>query len=360
MKEIIVGFITSFLVVLVTTPSLIKVAKLKQLVDIPGEERKLHVRRIPTIGGIIIFAAILFAFSLWLPTGPTVSYDILIERSLDLKYLTSALIILFFVGVKDDIIGVSPMKKLLALTFVGFILVIMGDFRITNFDGLLGLYQIPYWASVLLSFFVYIVIVNAFNLIDGVDGLAASQGLIIAIFFAIWFYLIDNETLVLLSVVLAGAMLGFLFFNFSPAKIFMGDSGSMTIGVIVSLLAIWLISKDNNQMIYPLNQIRTPLVAMALLAYPLSDTLRIFTIRTMQGKSPFAADKNHIHHKMIANGLSHRQIVLFVLLYSILMVSMVVLTSTFGPNLSLASLLIFDFLLIYILMKIKGKNADKS
>ena len=118
MKEIIVGFITSFLVVLVTTPSLIKVAKLKQLVDIPGEERKLHVRRIPTIGGIIIFAAILFAFALWLPAGPNVSYDILIERSLDLKYLTASLIILFFVGVKDDIIGVSPMKKLLALLLI--------------------------------------------------------------------------------------------------------------------------------------------------------------------------------------------------------------------------------------------------
>lgn len=357
MKEIIVGFLTSFIVVLVTTPSLIKVAKLKQLVDIPGDARKLHDRRIPTIGGIIIFASILFAFSLWLPTGPLVSCDILSERSTDLKYLTSALILLFFVGVKDDIIGISPMKKLLALTFVGFILVIMGNFRISNFDGLLGLYEIPYWASVLLSFFVYIVIVNAFNLIDGVDGLAASQGFIIAIFFAIWFYMLGNQTLLLLSSVLAGAMLGFLFFNFSPAKIFMGDSGSMTIGVIVSLLAIWLINKDNSMLNAPFDHIRTPIIAMVLLAYPLTDTLRVFTIRALKGKSPFEADKNHIHHKMLANGLNHKQIVFSVLAYSMLMVVCAIATAALDPNLSLLVLILFDITLIYALMKLKGKNA---
>jgi UDP-GlcNAc:undecaprenyl-phosphate GlcNAc-1-phosphate transferase len=359
-KEIIIGFITSFSVVIITTPSLIKVAKLKQLVDVPGESRKLHSRRVPTIGGIIIFAAILFSFSLWLPVGGNVNYDILLERAVDLKYLTAALIILFFIGVKDDIIGVSPMKKLLALTFVGFILVIMGDFRITNFDGLLGLYEIPYWASVLLSFFVYIVIVNAFNLIDGVDGLAASQGLLIALFFAVWYYMLDNQTLLLLSAVLAGAMLGFLFFNFNPAKIFMGDSGSMTIGVIVSLLAIWLISKDNSMMAYPFDQIRTPLVAMTLLAYPLTDTLRIFTIRAFQGKSPFAADKNHIHHKMLENGLNHKKIMLFVSIYSVLMVLTATITAILDPNLALVVLLLVDFLLIFILMKIKGKNGENS
>ena len=360
MKEIIVGFLTSFFVVLVTTPSLIKVAKLKQLVDVPGEDRKLHSRRVPTIGGIIIFASILFAFALWLPANPTVSFDNLLERTLDLKYLTAALIILFFIGVKDDIIGVSPIKKLLSLALVGFILVIMGDFRITNFDGLLGLYEIPYWASVLLSFFVYIVIVNAFNLIDGVDGLAASQGLIIAIFFATWFYLLGNQTLVLLSAVLAGALLGFLFFNFSPAKIFMGDSGSMTIGVIVSLLAIWLISKDNSQMNYPFDQLRTPLAAMTLLAYPLTDTIRVFTMRAIKGKSPFQADKNHIHHKMLLNGLNHKQIVLFVTIYSILMVGVLLLSNGLEPNLSLIILLAFNVLFTYILMKIKGKHAKSS
>jgi UDP-N-acetylmuramyl pentapeptide phosphotransferase/UDP-N-acetylglucosamine-1-phosphate transferase len=233
----------------------------------------------------------------------------------------------------------------------------MGDFRITNFDGLLGLYEIPYWASVMLSFFVYIVIVNAFNLIDGVDGLASSQGYLIAVYFTFWFYLLNDQTLLLLSAVLAGALLGFLFFNFNPAKIFMGDSGSMTIGVIVSLLAIWLISSDNSQLMAPFDQIRTPILAMAFLSYPLTDTLRIFTIRTLQGKSPFAADKNHIHHKMLANGYGHKMVVLSVSIYSILIVLMAILTAGFEPNLSLLILLIFDFILIYIMMKIKPKGV---
>ena len=357
MKEIVVGFLTSFAVVLLTTPSLIKVAKLKHLVDVPGEDRKLHSRRVPTIGGIIIFASILFSFALWLPANVTHSAEQLLERLIELKYLTTALILLFFVGVKDDIIGVSPMKKLLILTVAGFILVIMGDFRITNFDGLLGLYEIPYWASVLLSFFVYIVIVNAFNLIDGVDGLAASQGFLIALFFAFWFYMLGSSTLVLLAAVLAGALLGFLFFNFNPAKIFMGDSGSMTIGAIVSLLAIWLINKDNSLLDAPFDQARTPIVAMVLLAYPLTDTLRVFTLRVLKGKSPFEADKNHIHHRMLENGLNHKQTVLFISLYSILMMIMSILTAAFEPNIALLMLLAFDFLLIFILMKLKGKHA---
>ena len=360
MKEIVLGFLTSFFVVLITTPSLIKVAKLKHLVDVPTEGRKLHIRRVPTIGGIIIFAAILFSFTIWIPINPFLDAAVLAERGNEIKYLTAALIILFFIGIKDDIIGVSPVKKLVGLGLVGFILVVMGDFRITSFDGLLGLYEIPYWASLLLSFFVYIVVVNAFNLIDGVDGLAASEGLLIGVLFGIWFYLNDNLTISLLAFILSGAMLGFLVFNFSPAKIFMGDSGSMTIGAITSLLAIWLISNDNSTMIYPLNEFKTPIVAMTILAYPLTDTLRIFSKRIIKGTSPFAADRNHIHHVLLKNGLSHRQVVLGILLFNIIMVGIAFATVKLNPNISLLILAISDIILVAIMLKIKGKNAVEA
>ena len=360
MKEIVLGFLTSFFVVLITTPSLIKVAKLKHLVDVPTEDRKLHIRRIPTIGGIIIFAAILFSFTIWIPINPFLDSIVLAERGNEIKYLTAALIILFFIGIKDDIIGVSPVKKLIALGLVGFILVVMGDFRITSFNGLLGLYDIPYWASLLLSFFVYIVVVNAFNLIDGVDGLAASEGFLIGVLFGIWFYLNDNLTISLLAFTLSGAMLGFLIFNFSPAKIFMGDSGSMTIGAITSLLAIWLISYDNSNMVYPLNELKTPIVAMTILAYPLTDTLRIFTLRIVKGTSPFAADRNHIHHVLLRNGLSHRQVVLGILLFNIIMVGIAFFTVTLNPNISLLILAISDIILVAIMLKIKGKNVVEA
>jgi len=360
LKEIVLGFLTSFLVVLITTPSLIKVAKLKHLVDVPTEDRKLHIRRVPTIGGIIIFASILFSFTIWIPINPFLDATVLAERGNEIKYLTAALIILFFIGIKDDIIGVSPVKKLVSLGLVGFILVVMGDFRITSFDGLLGLYEIPYWASLLLSFFVYIVVVNAFNLIDGVDGLAAGEGFLIGILFGVWFYLSNNIAIALLAFTLSGAMLGFLVFNFFPAKIFMGDSGSMTIGAITSLLAIWLISYDNSAMIYPLNEFKTPIVAMTILAYPLTDTLRIFSIRIMQGTSPFAADRNHIHHVLLRNGLSHRQVVLSILLFNILMVGMAFFTVKLNPNISLLIIALADIIMIAIMLRIKGRNVVEA
>ena len=360
MKEIILGFLTSFFVVLITTPSLIKVAKLKHLVDVPSEDRKLHVRRVPTIGGIIIFAAILFSFTIWIPINPYLDPVVLAERGNEIKYLTAALIILFFIGIKDDIIGVSPVKKLIALGLVGFILVVMGDFRITSFDGLLGLNEIPYWASILLSFFVYVVVVNAFNLIDGVDGLAAGEGLLIGVLFGTWFYLNDNPTLALLAFTLSGALFGFLFFNFSPAKIFMGDSGAMTIGAITSLLAIWLISKDNSGMIYPISEIKTPIVAMTILAYPLTDTLRIFSLRIFKGLSPFAADRNHIHHCLLRNGFSHRNVVFIILLFNLIMVGIALSTVNIDPNLTLVILAIADVLLVTIMLKIKIKRGAKA
>ena len=360
MKEIVLGFLTSFFVVLITTPSLIKVAKLKHLVDVPSEDRKLHIRRVPTIGGIIIFAAILFSFTVWIPINPYLDASILSERGNEIKYLTSALIILFFIGIKDDIIGVSPVKKLMALGLVGFILVVMGDFRITSFDGLLGLNEIPYWASILLSFFVYIVVVNAFNLIDGVDGLASGEGFLMGVLFGTWFYLNGNPTTALLAFTLSGALFGFLFFYFSPAKIFMGDSGSMTIGAITSLLAIWLISKDNSDMIYPLNEIKTPIAAMAILAYPLTDTLRIFSLRIFKGLSPFAADRNHIHHCILRNGFSHRSVVYIILFFNLIMVACAILTATLSPNLSLIILAVVDVVLISIMLKIKVKHGAKA
>ena len=217
-KIIWLGFITSFLVVLLATPSLIKVAKLKHLVDEPGEDRKLHSRSVPTIGGIIIFGAIIFSYSLWFPE----EYNHIDNMLSNFKHLIAILILLFFVGVKDDIIGTAPMKKLGAHMIVGFIMVIMADIRIESMHGIFGMNEpLEDWQSYLLSLFVYVVIVNAFNLIDGIDGLAGGIGFIVAGFFGLIFLYFGNVPLALLAFVLCGALLGFLVFNFSPARLFM-------------------------------------------------------------------------------------------------------------------------------------------
>jgi UDP-GlcNAc:undecaprenyl-phosphate GlcNAc-1-phosphate transferase len=320
---IILTFLTAFFVVLLATPALIKVAILKRLFDEPGDDRKLHKRMVPTIGGIIIFAGTLFSFSLWFPVEKIQdSPYILIRSILDFKYIVATVLILFFVGVKDDIIGTAPIKKLVAHVIVGMILVIMAEIKLTNMYGIFGITNLPAWASIFVSLFTYIVVVNAFNLIDGVDGLAT------------WFYLAGDIVMASLAVALAGALIAFLIFNFNPAKIFMGDSGSLSIGLIVCVLAIKMVQTSPAIMQFhsPLLYVNKPIFAMCVLVYPLVDTLRIFVYRAIRGLSPFSADRNHLHHLLIDGGCSHKQTVLIIYSFNLLMIGMCILLRSLEPT----------------------------
>lgn len=346
MAVLILVFITAFAVVLYSTPALIKVAVLKRLIDLPSEDRKVHKRAVPTIGGIIIYAATLFSFSLWYNIDDLHEYSEIYESIKEFKILVATSLVLFFVGVKDDIIGTSPVKKLFANILVGLILVLMGDIRITGLHGVFAVEGIPDWGSVFLSLFTYIVVLNAMNLIDGVDGLAAGVGLISSTVFGIWFVFANEYTLASLSFSLSGALLGFLIFNFSPAKIFMGDSGSLIIGMFVCVLSIKLIE-------YPLNnlddfwvRISKPVFVIAALSYPLIDTLRIFIIRAVKGQSPFAADKNHLHHRLLDCGYSHAKTVIIIYIFSIMAVGISLLSYYLNPSLSLITILTFNVLFI--------------
>ena len=259
--KLILAIFSSFFIVLFTTPVFIKIAYIKKLFDVPGEDRKLHKNIIPSMGGIMIFAGWLFSFTLFFPKN----------QVHDFKYLIPCVIILFFVGVKDDIIGTAPVKKLLAHLMVAFIMVLMADIRLTSLHGLFGVREIPYSASVLLSVFTYIVIVNAFNLIDGIDGLAGGVGFLVSIAFGTWFYMSGDIVYGVLAFALAGALLGFLRYNFNPAKIFMGDSGSLLIGFLVAVMAIELVEYDKSVLPETVLAVSKPLLAMSILVIPLLD-----------------------------------------------------------------------------------------
>jgi UDP-N-acetylmuramyl pentapeptide phosphotransferase/UDP-N-acetylglucosamine-1-phosphate transferase len=318
------AFFTAFFVVVLATPSLIKVAKLKHLVDVPTGNRKKHKTSIPTIGGVIIFSAFIFACLLWFPDGQNTDKII----SPFLKLLAS-LILMFFVGVKDDIIGTAPMKKMLALIVVGFIIVAMGGVKITSLHGLFGVdVEFPEYAQLLLSIFVFISIVNAINLIDGVDGLATGLGIIFSLFFVFWFYYSNQPHWTLVSVSLLGALVGFLIFNFHPARIFMGDSGSLTIGTILTVLTIQLIETPTTFLPDALSHVSTPILAMAVLAYPILDTLRVFITRLLKGKSPFEADRTHLHHKLQDKGYSSHKVILIIFMFNITMITTALLLPT--------------------------------
>ncbi|MFK8045005.1 MAG: glycosyltransferase family 4 protein [Crocinitomicaceae bacterium] len=348
----VLAFTTALSVVLFATPSLIKVAKLKHLVDEPSEARKLHNRSIPTIGGVIIFSAFMFACFLWFPVEAGSNREL--EPFL---YLMASLVLLFFVGVKDDIIGMSPSKKLFAHFVVGVILVLMGDLKIESFHGIFGLEVIlPDWAQFLTSLFVYVVIVNAVNLIDGIDGLAAGIGFIITVTFGVWFCYSPSAYWAVVSFSLSGALLGFLIFNFNPARIFMGDSGSLTIGAIIFVLTTQVIESDTNFLLQPFANISTPIFAIGVLIYPLLDTLRVFILRIIAGKSPFLADRNHLHHKLQDKGYGHRKVVVILYAFNVSCIAIVCLTPALNPTLQLLTLLSWALLFTALITLSKAKK----
>jgi UDP-N-acetylmuramyl pentapeptide phosphotransferase/UDP-N-acetylglucosamine-1-phosphate transferase len=336
------------------------VAVLKRLIDAPTEERKIHKRSVPTIGGIIIYAGTLFAYALWFSVEDLVYYDKIYKAVNEFKLIIATSLILFFVGVKDDIIGTAPVKKLFAHIVVALILVLMGDIRITGLHGIFGVYEIPVWGSVFISIFTYVVVVNAFNLIDGVDGLASGVGLIACSAFGIWFIFANEFGYAALSFALAGALSGFLIFNFSPAKIFMGDSGSLVIGMFICVLAIKMIEFPIQQLDHFWVHVSKPVFAISALVYPLLDTLRVFIIRALKGQSPFMADRNHIHHKLLDCGYSHIKTVIIIYLFSLLTIGASMLTYYFSvPTYSLLTVVGSGALFLIIVIQLNRAKSRK-
>ena len=346
--EIALATIIAFFIVLLATPSYIRVAKMKHLFDEPTEDRKQHKVKTPSMGGIMIFAAFVFAVCICFPSDE-ISF---------LKFLIPSILIMFFVGIKDDIVGTAPVKKLLANLIVAFIMVSVAGIKITSLYGLFDIRELPEWASILLSVLTYIVIINSFNLIDGVDGLAGGVGMIASIAFGIWFLLAGCESYAIVAFALAGALLGFLRYNFKPASIFMGDSGSLFIGLVLSFLAIELIEFDASKLPSKIIGISKPIFAMTVLVYPLLDTFRIFIYRVANKKSPFEADSNHIHHRVLfwTKG-DHGKTAVFIYLFNITMIALPVFFAGYHPSLVFAIVAIVAFgSLLFLLIK-KPKNV---
>lgn len=296
MYDIVLTFLTSFALTYIAIPSIIHIALKKNLVDMPNE-RSSHTSRTPSLGGIGIFAGTVFSIVFWLPFQ---YFD-------NLQFTLAAFIIIFLIGAKDDIISISPKNKFLGELFAAAILVLKANVRLTSLYGFFGIYEMPEYMSILLSIFTILVIINGFNLIDGINGLSASLGLLITGVFGVWFFLIGSIEFSILAFALFGALLAFLKFNITPAKIFMGDTGSLFIGMICSILAIHFIEIQSYLSNSPYTFKSAPSVAIGILILPLFDTLRVVILRLIDGKLPFNPDRRHIHHLLIDAGMSHMQ-----------------------------------------------------
>ncbi|WP_340112492.1 MraY family glycosyltransferase [Maribellus mangrovi] len=297
------ALLMAFFISVLVIPPVLRVAYSKQLFDAP-EGRKVHTRIIPPLGGIAIFLG--FVLSSIIATDG-LSFD-------ELKYIIASVIIVFFIGLKDDLMDISAGKKFLVQIIASLILVILGNVRITSLHGIMGFHEISFPVSFLLSTFVVLVIMNAFNLIDGIDGLASGLGMLAGLFFGVYFYLVDHIPFAIMSFALVGSLAGFFLYNVfgKKNKLFMGDTGSLTIGLVVSALAIrfneFNIHTDHGFAVH-----FAPMVSIAVLSVPLIDTLRVMIIRMVQGRSPFSADRNHIHHKILELTPSHLNVTLWIL-----------------------------------------------
>ncbi len=338
------GLILSLLITYITIPQVIKVAHKKHLMDEPNG-RSSHVKLIPNLGGIALFYAISICASIF-------AYELFDSY----KFLFASLVILLFVGVMDDIMVMRAYKKLMVQIILSILMVLGSDVRIRSLFGLFGVYELSYWASVLFTIFTFVALINAFNLIDGIDGLAGSYSVLCSIFFGISYYRLGeyNYPLVVLCAVIVGAGLGFLRYNLSnyrSSKIFMGDTGSMILGFLLAFTAICFIDIFIDKQIagVPRYHLQSaPVIAVAILILPIIDTLNVFTIRVLNKKSPMFADRNHIHHKLLDLGLTHRRSTAYILCYYLIVVMVAYFCRHFEINLLLAIVIGLGFLGAYL------------
>jgi UDP-N-acetylmuramyl pentapeptide phosphotransferase/UDP-N-acetylglucosamine-1-phosphate transferase len=299
MENIISGFVTSFALTYLAIPPVIQIANERHLCDVPGE-RSSHFVATPTLGGVGIFTGILVALFMWVPFA----------NHQFLQYLVGALFIIFIVGLKDDLQPMDAKKKLIAQMITSFLIVYACDIRIESMHGLLGFYgDFPYWLSLIISGFTVLVIMNAFNLIDGINGLSASIGILVTTILGIWFFNTGQPAFAILAAITAAAYLAFLRYNIMPpTRTFMGDTGSLMLGTITATLVIQFITSNAALNIghdFYFQSIAA--VSMTVVVVPLFDTLRVFATRMYRGHSPLMPDRRHIHHLLVDFGFSHAQ-----------------------------------------------------
>ena len=344
MNNVLLSSGLAFLITFFAIPVIIQVAKDKKLFDEP-DERKVHKNVIPTLGGLGIFAGFIIATLMGVPSA----------ISSELQYFAAATTVIFFLGIKDDILILSASKKFIGQLIAAGIIIKFGGIQISNLHGFLGVYEIPHITGTIISLFTIIVITNSFNLIDGVDGLAGSLGLLTTIVFGTYFYYAGQLTYAVMAFALAGSIIGFLIYNFSPAKIFMGDTGSLLLGLVNSILVIKFINiAGNSASNFPIES--APAIGFSILMIPLFDTLRVFGLRIMQRRSPFSPDRTHVHHFLLDLGLSHRMVTITCVLVNITFIAMAFFMRSLGTTTVLGVLLLSAFVFIGIIYYSRPKN----
>jgi UDP-GlcNAc:undecaprenyl-phosphate/decaprenyl-phosphate GlcNAc-1-phosphate transferase len=340
MLDVLLTASVSFIITFLAIPVIIRISIQKKLYDIP-DARKLHTRPISSLGGVGIFAGFFLASLL----------GISLQIAPEIQYLFAAATVVFFLGLKDDIVVLSASKKFVGQVVAAAIIIHLADIRITSMHGLFGITDLPPAFGLALSYITIIVVTNAYNLIDGVDGLAGTLGLLTTTVFGTYFFFADMPGYTMLAFALGGSLLAFLIFNFNPAKIFMGDTGSLLLGLINAVLAIKFLTVADSPAGFPIES--AVAICFSVLMVPLADTLRVFTIRIFHGRSPFSPDRNHIHHLLMDRGLRDKYVPLCCLLLNIALIAIAYGARGLGPTFALFTIISIAAVLLVALVMLK-------
>ncbi len=325
-------FIGAFLLTYLTIPKIINVVEHKRLMDDPNQ-RSSHEMKTPTLGGVAFFYTLIFA--LFFINGRDLFNEAI--------YIIPGLTILFIVGLKDDLVVISPGAKLMAQVLAIAFILVNPSFTIGSLNGFLNINEIPYYLYIVIAGFMMITIINSYNLIDGIDGLASVVGIVIMVIYTTIFYLTEEHFFALLSITMNAILIAFFGFNISSEKkIFMGDTGSLIVGFIISILTLkFLALKPHAYTELPFLLENAPLIAISILIVPLFDTARVFAIRIANKKGPFSPDRNHTHHVLIDYwGLSHKQASFIIGSFNLLFVMLFIVLGSTAKNLGMVIMLV--------------------
>lgn len=325
-------YVSAFVLTLILIPPVIVIVKRFKLFDRPNA-RKEHTEPTPTFGGLAVFGGTLFSLLLW--------YKFTGHFSV-ISFFFS-MFVLVGVGMMDDLKDLSARYKLIIQVGLASLMAISGV-RIMNLGGLFAIHELHLAAQYTITVVTIVGITNAFNLIDGIDGLAGGLGFMSLMALGIFLTISNDHNNAIIAFAMAGGLLGFLYYNFNPARIFMGDTGSLVLGFVVAVLCVQLI-KVNEISARPLAP-SIGIFTLGIVFLPVFDTLRVFSIRLWNGRSPFSPDKTHIHHVITGQGFTHSFAarVIWIIHGSLLVI--ITLLKNFSPGFQVLILFITMLLII--------------
>ncbi|MBQ7774112.1 MAG: undecaprenyl/decaprenyl-phosphate alpha-N-acetylglucosaminyl 1-phosphate transferase [Bacteroidales bacterium] len=341
-------------------PQIVLIAKKRKLFDVI-DARKSHKGAIPRIGGLSFFPIFLLSITLFSCIRYALGYPILnvSETSvfLDLQCLAAGLTLMYIVGLADDLSGVSYKTKF-AIQILAALTVVVGGFWINNLQGILGIFEIPWFIGMPLTILVAVFVMNAYNLIDGIDGLCSGLSAFTLGLMGLWFTFNQLLFYGMMAFAILGVLSVFFFMNVfgTKNKVFMGDTGSLTLGFIIVFLGFkfyWF--STNTDVISFMN----PLASILGITFvPLFDTVRVFGLRISKGLSPFYPDKNHIHHKFLLMGFGHRSSSMYIIILQAFYCIINTILQPLNINLIILidiSIAVAGYLLMDYIIKLKGK-----